>query len=87
MFFFYTREAFKTSEFTENPSHRVKVSQTMDIDQYFITQNGDVNQVFFVFDWIPNGASISVNDLKIELNGVEKKHTAYSYSSDGAVSH
>jgi hypothetical protein len=81
---FYTREAFKTSEFTENPSHRVKVSQTMDIDQYFITQNGDVNQVFFVFDWIPNGASISVNDLKIELNGVEKKHTAYSYSSDGA---
>ncbi|QGT53516.1 capsid and scaffold protein [Lactococcus phage CHPC972] len=80
---FYTREAFKTSEFTENPSHRVKVSQTMDIDQYFITQNGDVNHVLFVFDWIPNGANISVNDLKIELNGVEKKHTAYAYSPDG----
>ena len=81
---FYTREAFKTSEFTENPSHIVKVSQTMDIDQDFIEQNGNVNHVFFVFDWIPNGANISVNDLKIELNGVEKKHIAYAYSSDGA---
>lgn len=80
---FYTREWFKTSEFTENPSHRVKVSQTMEIDQYFITQNADVNTIFFIFDWIPNGAKIIVNDLKIELNGVEKKHTAYSYSSDG----
>ena len=81
---FYTREALKTSEFTENPSHRIKVSQTMDIDQHFITQNENVNHIYFVFDWIPNGAKISVNDLKIELNGVEKKHTAYSYSSDGA---
>lgn len=81
---FYTREAFKTSEFTENPSHIVKVSQTMDIDQDFIAQNGDVNQIFFIFDRIPNGANISVNDLKIELNGAEKKHIAYAYSSDGA---
>lgn len=80
---FYTREAFKTSEFTENPSHRVKVSQTMEIDQDFITQNADVDTVYFIFDWIPNGANISVNDLKIELNGVEKKHTAYAYNSDG----
>ena len=81
---FYTREGFKTSEFTENPSHIVKVSQTMDIDQDFIAQNGDVNHIFFIFDWIPNGANISVNDLKIELNGAEKKHIAYAYSSDGA---
>lgn len=80
---FYTREALKTSEFTENPSHRVKVSQTMEIDQGFITQNADVDTVYFIFDWIPNGANISVNDLKIELNGVEKKHTAYAYNSDG----
>ena len=80
---FYTREALKTSEFTENPSHRVKVSQTMEIDQDFITQNADVDTVYFIFDWIPNGANISVNDLKIELNGVEKKHTAYAYNSDG----
>ena len=80
---FYTREGFETSEFMENPSHRVKVSQTMEIDQDFIAQNGDVNHIFFIFNLIPNGANISVNDLKIELNGVEKKHTAYAYSSDG----
>nr|DAL34127.1 MAG TPA_asm: Minor structural protein 4 [Caudoviricetes sp.] len=80
---FYTREAFKTSEWTENPSHIVKVSQTMKIEDWFITQNADVNQVYFIFDWIPNGARISVDNLKIELNGSEQKHTAYAYSSDG----
>lgn len=80
---FYTREEFKTSEFTENPSHIVKVSQTMKIDQNFITQNENVDTVYFIFDWIPDGANISVDNLKIELNGVEKKHTAYAYSADG----
>lgn len=80
---FYTREGFKTSEWTENPSHIVKVSQTMKIEDWFITQNSDVNTVYFVFDWIPNGAKTSVDNLKIELNGSEKKHTAYAYSSDG----
>ena len=80
---FYTREAFKTSEWTENPSHIVKVSQTMKIEDWFITQNADVDTVYFIFDWIPNGAKISVDNLKIELNGSEQKHTAYAYSSDG----
>lgn len=80
---FYTREEFKTSEFTENPSHIVKVSQTMEIDQNFITQNENVDMVYFIFDWIPDGANISIDNLKIELNGVEKKHTAWAYSADG----
>ncbi len=80
---FYTREWFETSEWTENPSHIVKVSQTMKIEDWFITQNADVDQIHFIFDWIPNGAKISVDNLKIELNGSEQKHTAYAYSSDG----
>lgn len=32
---------------------------------------------------VKDGANISVDNLKIELNGVEKKHIAYAYSSDG----
>lgn len=80
---FYTRETFKTGEFTENSSHKIKISQTTEINQNFIDKNSNVNATHFVYDNIPNGASVSVSNLKLILNSSEQKHTAYAYSSDG----
>ena len=77
---FYT---YQSNEFVETPDYKVKVHKTIKLEDWFMEQNADSNSVQFITDWIPNGANISVDNLKIELNGSEQKHTAYAYSSDG----
>lgn len=63
---FYTRDSFKSPEYVENPTHKVTVSRTIQLNQDFITANATVNSVRFIYYYIPVGATTKLTNLKIE---------------------
>jgi len=64
---FYTRDVFKSSVYEENPTHKVRVSRTIQLTQDFITVNATVNSIQLLYNHIPVGAEVKVTKLKIEL--------------------
>ena len=64
---FYTRDVFKSPVYEENPTHKVRVSRTIQLTQDFITANATVNRVQLLYNHIPAGAEVKVTKLKIEL--------------------
>lgn len=63
---FYTRDTFKSPAYVENPTHKVKVSRTIQLTQDFITANATVNRVQHMYNYIPVGANTNMTNLKIE---------------------
>ena len=64
---FYTKDTFKPSEYIENPTHKVRISQNIQLTQDIIDKNAIVNNILFLYHFIPVGASTKPTNLKIEL--------------------
>ena len=64
---FYTKDSFKSSDYVETPTHKVKVSRTIQLTQDFINTNATVNSIGLVYNFIPVGANTNPTNLKIEL--------------------
>ncbi|USI60485.1 hypothetical protein LP473_10810 [Lactococcus lactis subsp. lactis] len=63
---FYTKNEQISSEYVENPTHKVNISITMELDKYFIESHGNSNAIRLVYDYIPKGADTKLTNLKIE---------------------
>ncbi|TEA97649.1 hypothetical protein BU174_07930 [Lactococcus cremoris] len=63
---FYTKDLFKSSDYVETPTHKVKVSRTIQLTQDFINANATVNSIELVYNFIPVGANTNPTNLKIE---------------------
>ena len=63
---FYTRDVFNSSDYIENPTHKLTVSRTIQLTQDFINANATVNRVHLLFHFIPVGANVRATNLKIE---------------------
>ena len=63
---FYTKDSFKSSDYVETPTHKVKVSRTIQLTQDFINANATVNSIELVYNSIPVGANTNPTNLKIE---------------------
>ena len=75
---FYTNDSFKSSDYVETPTHKVKVSRTIQLTQDFINANANVNSIELVYNFIPVGANVRPTNLKIEpakdLNSTATPH-------------
>lgn len=63
---FYTKDAFKDSDYVENPAHKLTVSKTTQLTKDFIKANATVNNVQLLYNNIPLGANVNITNLKIE---------------------
>ncbi len=63
---FYTMDTSNSSDYIENPTHKVKVSRTIQLTQDFINANATVNNVHLLYNNIPVGANTKITNLKIE---------------------
>ena len=63
---FYTKNEQISSEYVENPTHKVNISITMELNKYFIESHGNSNAIRIVYDYIPKGADTKLTNLKIE---------------------
>ncbi|KKW69971.1 hypothetical protein [Lactococcus cremoris] len=62
---FYTGVS-NSSDYIENPTHKLTVSRTIQLTQDFINVNATVNRVHVLYHYIPVGANVRVTKLKIE---------------------
>ena len=62
---FYTGLS-NSSDYIENPTHKVTVSRTIQLTQDFINANATVNRVHVLYRFMPVGAYVKVTNLKIE---------------------
>lgn len=63
---FYTKNEQISSEYVENPTHKVNISITMELDKHFIESHGNCNAIRLIYDYIPKGADTKLTNLKIE---------------------
>ncbi|WP_332373741.1 fibronectin type III domain-containing protein [Lactococcus cremoris] len=63
---FYTNDLFKSSGYVETPTHKVKVSRTIQLTQDFINANATCNAIQLVYNSIPFNANTKLTNLKIE---------------------
>ncbi|AHV83216.1 hypothetical protein P162_0019 [Lactococcus phage P162] len=80
---FYTKDAFKNSDYVENPAHKLKVSKTTQLTKDFIKENATVNNVQLLYNNIPLGANVKITNLKIEqVNNLNSGKTPWMPSSE-----
>ncbi|MCT4431868.1 phage baseplate upper protein, partial [Lactococcus cremoris] len=70
---FYTGLS-NSSDYIENPTHKVTVSRTIQLTQDFINANATVNRVHVLYHFIPVGANVKVTNLKIEEGSTATPH-------------
>ena len=64
---FYTKDAFNSFDYIENPTHKLTVSRTIQLTQDFINANATDNSIELIYNYIPVGANVIPTNLKIEL--------------------
>ncbi|ANT44183.1 minor structural protein [Lactococcus phage Dub35A] len=70
---FYTGVS-NSSDYIENPTHKLTVSRTIQLTQDFINVNAAVNRVHVLYRYIPVGANVRVTKLKIEPGSIATSH-------------